>query len=499
MPELTSTASVERPVDDTTASPAAPGSGKLSTAYTGLAGASAVLLGVILFAPISSIAVGWLAIFLMLTIMMMGVPVAIAMLIVGFLGIGVVSGPRALVQTVTDAPFSAAASWSLSVLPMFILMGLVLGQSGITRHIFRAAQSWLHFVPGNLAVATNFSGAMLAGASGSGTAICYALGRVAIPEMLRANYKPSLATATVVSGGILGNLIPPSILLVIYAGVAGTPVGPQLLATVIPGILIALGYGVMIMIRVKLSPDLAPKAEVADEPWRFKFGLLKNVWPVPVIIVMVMGVIYTGAGTATEAGALGALAAVIVAFFMMRRTGGFPTTMLAAARGTASSFGAIMLLLVGVAIFTRMVTSTGLAQDVTRLIGNLGLGRVGLLFLLIGVYLVLGMFMDTVAMVLLTVPILAPTLLAADVDMIWFGIFIAIMAELGAASPPVGVLVFVVHRLAQDRDVNLGQRIPLPTVFSGAIWFIGVSLIFVVLLIFVPGLALWLPGISGAA
>jgi C4-dicarboxylate transporter, DctM subunit len=454
--------------------------------------AGSLLMAVAL--PLPRLTVGILCMVAMLATMFLGVPVGLAMVISGAIGVAAIAGPVAAASTLTRAPFHAAASWSLSVLPMFILMGLILWRTGITERVFEVFQRILGTLPGGLAVTTNFAGAALASASGSTAAISYALGRIAIPEMLKRGYQPSLATGVVCMAGIIGNLIPPSIVLIVYAGVAQTPVGPQLLASLVPGLIISFAYGLLILIRCKLDPRLAPPYEGPRVPPLEKILLLRHVWGIPLIVVLVLGSLYGGIATATEAGALGCLAAILVGYVETRRRGGLLRDLRLAFGEAVSSFAGIMLLFVGVDALNRMITLSGLAVAVSEWVAGLGLGPRELLFFLILVYLVLGTFMDTMAIILLTVPLFAATLSAAGIDMIWFGVFITIMAELAVVTPPLGILAFIVHRLAQDPAVNCGIPVSLTSVFRGCGWFVIVTLFCVVVFILFPELVLALPG-----
>ncbi len=457
--------------------------------------AAALVVGVVMLTfSLSNLAIGILGIVLMLALMMMGVPVAISMIAAGLLGILKIAGLGAFEATIMRAPFGAAASWSLSVLPMFILMGLIMWRSGFTARVFDIFQRLFGFLPGGLAVTTNFAGAALASASGSSAAISYALGRIAIPEMLKRGYQPSLATGVVVMAGVIGNLIPPSIVLIVYAGVAQTPIGPQLLAAVIPGIMISCSYGALIIIRCKLNPALAPRGEVVPTSWGTKLRLVSQLWGLPLIIALVLGSIYSGWATATEAGALGALGAAFVGYLEVRNRIAFGLGVKEALMEAVSSFSAIMFLFIGVAVLTRMIALSGVALFISEGVIGMNLPPLQLIFLLMVVYLILGTFLDTMAIILLTVPLFTATLAAAQIDMLWFGVFVTIMAELAVVTPPLGVLAFIVYRMAQKPEVNMGKTISLTDVFIGCSWFLGATLLCIVALIMFPGLALWLPG-----
>ncbi|GGL16134.1 TRAP transporter large permease [Nocardia jinanensis] len=445
--------------------------------------------------------VGLVVILATILLMLAGVPVGIAILAAGGAGLWKLAGFDAMAVTFEDVPFATTASWSLSVIPLFIFMGIALGKFNLTTKLFDAAQQWMGKLPGGLAIATNFAGAGLAAASGSSIAISYALGRITIPEMLRANYKPSLAVGVVAMAGTLGMLIPPSVVLVVYAGAAGTAIGPQLLAALVPGLVLAVAFAVLILVRSALDPTLAPRIESSDITWRSRLGSLPGITPLALIIAVIIGGMYTGFFTPTEAGAFGALLAVLLGWLFgggdrnLRRLG---TTLVACLRETVAGVASIFLLLIGVHVLTRTVALSGLADLMADTVTGMGLSRIAFLFVLIIVFLILGMFMDSLAMILLTVPVLMPVLSALDIDMIWYGVFMVILVEIGLVTPPIGMLSYIVHRLTQHPEVNLGRTVHLSDVFKGTAWFIIAGLAVLTALIFWPDLALWLPGQSNA-
>lgn len=470
------------------------------TAYWGNFAFSLVLAGVILLTPdLPDIAVGILTVVLSIVAMVAGIHVGVAIMGAGAVGLWKLAGTSAIAVTFEDVPFSTSASWSLSVIPLFILMGVAMGRFNLTRTLFSAAQAWLGRLPGGLAVSTNFAGAGLAASSGSSIAISYALGRTTIPEMLRAGYKPSLATSVVAMSGTLGMLIPPSVVLVIYAGVAETPVGPQLLAALVPGLLTALAYGALIVIRCSIDPTLGPKSTI-HYTWPERFRSLVGVTPVTLILIIIIGGMYSGLFTPTEAGAFGAIAAILLGWLFGddRSVGHLFRTLMHCLRETAAGVASIFLLLMGVHVLTRVVALSGVADAITETITSLGLSRTLFLIGLIFVFLILGMFMDGLAMILLTVPILMPVLDSFDISLLWFGVFMVILVELALVTPPIGMLSYIVHRIASNPEVNLGVTIRLSDVFRGVTWFVVTSGVILLLLIFFPEIALWLPGSSAA-
>ncbi len=444
--------------------------------------------------------IGILVIALSILLLLMGLPVGIAMLGAGVLGLYAMNGPRVAISTMKSVAYDSTASWSYSVIPMFILMGMLLWKTGLTSAAYDTARRWLGWLPGGLAVATNFAGAILAASSGSTIGITYALGRVSIPEMLKSGYHPRLAVGSVAAAGTLGQIIPPSLLLVIYAGAASVPIGPQLLAGVVPGILLAIAFAVTIIGWAVLFPSEAPRQSALAGGWPDRLRSLGGVAPIAVVVLIVVGGLFSGLVTATEAGVFGMLAALALGVIHQRRQRApwpeigrlLRESLVATLSGTA----AIFLLIIGVAVLSRVMALSQVPNALAGVIVGSELGRIELLMILILVYLVLGMFMDTLAMMLLTIPVLLLPLRAVGVDPLWFGVFLVIMAEVGLLTPPLGILAFIVHRIADDPQTNLGRKIPLTTVFQGVAPFALTALAVLILLILVPELVTWLPGAS---
>lgn len=444
--------------------------------------------------------VGSLVVLLSIVLLLMGIPVGVAMLGAALVGLYAISGFRVVTSTLKSVAYDSTASWSYSVIPMFILMGMILWKSGLTATAFETARRWLGWMPGGLAVATNFAGATLAASSGSTIGITYALGRVSIPEMLRSGYRPELAVGSVAAAGTLGQIIPPSLLLVIYAGAASVPVGQQLLAGVVPGIILALAFAAMIVVWAVLQPGLAPRIDMSGVTWRMRWDSALGIVPVLLVVLVVIGGLMAGIFTATEAGVFGMLAALFFGTIHQLRQGAGARgigamlweSMIGTLRGTASVF----LLIIGVAALARAMALSQVPNALAASIVDLGLGRVELLLILILVYLVLGMFMDTLAMMLLTIPVLLIPLRAVGVDPLWFGVFLVIMAEVGLLTPPLGILTFIVHRIASDPEANLGRPIPLGTAFWGVTPFAITAMLVLILLILVPDIVTWLPQAS---
>lgn len=465
-------------------------------AYLGMAGLAGSIL-VILLAD-SPTAVGVAVLTAMVLLILSGLPVALSLTLPSILGVLALASPLAAFNVMAAAPAAAVSSWSMSVLPMFIFMGMLLSQSGVATSIYRAADLWFRWLPGGVGIGTTAAGAGLSAVSGSSIGMTYTLGRTGIPEMLRAGYDKRVAVGTVIVAGLPGALIPPSILMLVYAGVASVPVGKQLMAGVVPGVLIAVMFSLVILLVGFLAPRLvgrgADAAAAAPVTWRDRFQALLDAWALPVIMLVLIGGMFSGFFTPTEAGAVAAFVSLLICLWNKRNDHPFAAVG-EATRATVAATGAIMFLLIGAEFLTRVLALTGISPLVTKIIVDMQLSPVVFLLALAVLYLFMGMFFDTLSMMFLTVPVLLPTLAQMGIDPIWFGVFIVLMGEVGMITPPVGVIIYVLHGIAQDRRVNLGQTITLRDVITPVLWFTPLVMVFVLLLILVPQIALWLPGL----
>ncbi|WP_082978979.1 TRAP transporter large permease [Arthrobacter sp. B6] len=452
---------------------------------------------IIVFVADTREAVGVAAIALMIVLMFLKVPVFFALAVPGFLGLYALNGSLAVENAMRTIPYGSVAQWSLTVIPLFVLMGALFAESGLTTRIFLAARHWLGWLPGGLAVGTNVAGAGLAAVSGSTVATTYAIGKVAIPEMLKAGYSKHLAVGAVAVSSLPGQLIPPSILLMIYAGIAEVPIGPQLMAGILPGVLITAVMIITIIVVTSLFPKMVGKDTVgakkaAGEGWGARFRSLGGTWPLPVILFVTVFGIYTGIFTATESGAFAALASIIVCFVFRR--GDKPLQRIYnAAAGTVSTCGAMFLLLIGSYVLSQLVAVTGLGRAFSTWVIELGLGPIEFLLVLTVIYLIMGTAMDSLAILLLTVPLLLPTLIALDIPLIWFGIFVVILGEIAVLSPPVGLLSFIIHSMVKNERTLSGEKITLGDVFNSILMFFPSILLTILLLILYPDIVLWIP------
>lgn len=431
----------------------------------------------------SLIVIGFLGLIALVIMLAIRVPVGVALAIVSLVGITLVRGPNAAFGALRSLPYDFTAVWTLSAIPMFLLAGAVVSNSGMTTSLFKAMRVWLGWLPGGVAVATNFAGAGFAAASGSSIATTATLGRIAVPEMLDSKYDPGLATGVASAVGTLGAVIPPSIIIVLYSIFAQAPVGQVLIAGIIPGLLTAVCYAAMIIIRCTLNPNLAPRVRGPKLSFREHLGLLSAIWPLPLLVICVVGGIYSGIMTATEAGAVGAVLAILTSmlqfrfsFAMLRRS------LVDAAETTAS----LMLIAIGAILFTRFLALSGVPTILSDLIAVNGTSQLAIVLSIAVVYLFLGMFLDPLGVLLLTLPVLLPVFDSAEINLIWIGIILVKLIELGMLTPPVGLNVFIMKGV-------IGDRVSLPTIFRGVGWFLLAELVVMVLLIAFPQITLFLP------
>jgi TRAP-type C4-dicarboxylate transport system, large permease component len=450
----------------------------------------ACLVAMFAFDQRQVIAIG--AVCLMLVLLFLKVPVAFSLAGPGLLGLWAIR-PRAVFTMLESHPFDSVANWTFSVLPMFIFMGILLWKSGLTAQMYVAARFWLKWLPGGLAVSTNAAGTGLAAVSGSTLATTYALGRIGIPEMLRSGYDRRMAIASIMISGLPGQLIPPSTALVIYAGIAEVPIGPQLMAGIVPGLFVALVFSIALVLAAMIWPSLVGGRRKDDEviTWSQRWTSLAGIWPMPLLIGIVLGGMFAGVLTATEAGAAGAFGAVILTLIVKGKTSW--KTIVDAGVDTIITSGAIFLLLIGAQILSSLLTLSGLADGFAGWVSHAGFDRVTFLLIVLAVYLLLGTFMENLPIMLLTVPLLIPILNDLNVSLLWFGVFCVFMGELAILTPPVGILSFVIHALCQDKEINLGQKITLNDVMSSVWYLMPIAVLVAVLLIFFPGLVTWLP------
>ncbi|MFV0386636.1 TRAP transporter large permease [Paracoccus sp. (in: a-proteobacteria)] len=413
------------------------------------------------------------------------VPIGVALGVVSVLGLAYVRNFPIALSILRETPFSFAANWDLTAIPMFLLMGAIANHSGISSALFRAARLWFSALPGGLAVAANMASVGFAAACGSSLASAAAMGRLAIPEMLRMGYDKALATGVVASAGTLAALIPPSIMLVLYGVFAEVSISRLLIAGVVPGILTALAYVVLIVVRCRLNPALAPPLDPAELATlkADRLAALREIWPVTLLVLGIIGGLYGGIVTPTEAGAAGASLALLIAVLQRRiDLASVVTALKEAMSGTAQIFFVGM----GAVMYTRLLSLTGVSALLADMVGGYAGDPLLVILAISAVFLVLGMFLDPLGIMLITMPVFLPMIKALGLDLIWFGIIVVKYVEIGMITPPLGMNVFVVKSV-------IGDRVPIWTIFRGVSWFLLAEVIVMALLIGFPQITLFLP------
>jgi len=428
----------------------------------------------------SPTAIGLIGIAVLLALMFLRMPIGIAMALVGAIGIAALNSTGAALHVLGSYPFSYAAVQVLSVIPLFVLMGNFAVVSGMSSDLFAAAYAWMGHRRGGLASATVLACAGFAALSGSSVASAITMGRVTLPEMRRYNYDPRLATGVVAAGGTLGILIPPSTVLVIYGILTEQSIGKLFLAGFLPGLLLSALFIVTVVIVCTVRPDFGPPGPRA--PMRERWIALRRAGAFFVVLVATIGGMYAGVFTVTEASAVGAGLTLAHAVWRRRLTlAALSDALLQTVRTTAMVF----LILIGAHIFSPFLAMSRIPVELANALTALALPTLAVLTAILIVYIILGMFLEGFAILVLTVPIVFPIMLAMGYDPIWFGIFMVIVLEMGLISPPVGINVFVVKGIAED--------VPMYQIFAGILPFWAAMIVCVALLIAFPQIALILP------
>ena len=411
------------------------------------------------------------------------IPIGIVLLFAGALGFSLVRGPIITMDTIGARLFDIGSGYALSAIPLFLLMGHVAATGGITQDIYRAARAWLGHLKGSVVLATTVAAVGFAACSGSTTSSTAVFGRVAIPEMLRLKVDRKLAAGCVATVGTLAGMIPPSINLIVFGIIARISVPELLIAGVIPGLMTAAAFVLMIYIRVSRNPELAPTLPRADRKERMQS--LKGVWSFLALGGLVIGGIYAGIFTPTEAGALGAAGAFVIA--MVRRKLSF-STIKEVFLETAKTTSVIFIILVGALIFTSYLAISGGSSAMSEFIVGLDLPMLAIVVLYVILLLALGCIVDPISVMFLTVPIFVPPLVELGAHPIWLGILVAKTLEIGMITPPVGLNAFVLKSVVPSFSLR--------EIFGGIWWFLQVELLTLILLLFFPAIATWLPGLA---
>ncbi|MEZ5668965.1 MAG: TRAP transporter large permease [Alphaproteobacteria bacterium] len=414
------------------------------------------------------------------------VPIAHAMILVGAVGAAIMSGPAIILNQLKDLAYAQFSIYDLSVLPMFILMGSLAARCGLSRDLFRGANAWMGWMRGGIAMAAIMACGCFGAVCGSSTATASTMGQVALPELKRYNYAPSLATGTIAAGGTLGILIPPSVVLIVYAIIVEANIVSLFAAALIPGLLAVGLFVITIAIVVRLFPAAGPKGQPVSAQERIAATLA--VIPVLVIFAVVIGGIYAGIYNPTPAAAIGVF--LVGAYGFARRRLAWKET-LAALLETAKTTGMIMLILLGAELLKIFMARAGVPQAAAEALQNSGLGAYGTLVIIIAIFLVLGCLLDSLSMIILAIPFFWPVMagldfgLTPDEQKLWFAVIILVVVELGLITPPVGLNVFIINSLAPD--------VPMRKTFLGVTPFFMSEIVRITLLVLIPSISLALP------
>lgn len=424
----------------------------------------------------------------LLILIFLRIPLAIAMGLVGICGFALVqtqifenpAGWSAALNMLPQVAFDTGLSYELSVVPLFVLMGNFITASGLSAQLYRASNAFLGHFKGGLALATVVACGAFSAVCGSSMATAATMSKVAMPSMRKYKYSDGLATGAIAAGGTLGILIPPSVILVIYGIMTETDIGKLFIAGILPGFLGVVLYMAAVSVTVHFKPEIGPAVE--KQPWSEKFAALRGVWGVCLLFVLVMGGIYTGIFTPTEAAGIGASGA----FFMALLSGNMNFSVLIkvlvdATRTTAMLF----FLVIGAVIFSNFVNLAGMPDELRDMIVNLDVSPVWVILAMIGIYVVLGCVLESLSMILLTVPVFYPVMQALGFDLIWFGILVVVVTEISLITPPVGLNVFVLRAVVPD--------VPLGTIFKGVTPFWIADIVRLILIALIPAISLFLP------
>ena len=416
-------------------------------------------------------------------------PIAIALFLGGTVGFAAITGLQPLLGLLNEAAYSRVATHSLVVIPLFVLMGQFASQGGLSQRLYRSARAWLGHFRGGIAMATIGGCAAFGAICGSSVATGATMASIAMPEFRRYGYSGALATGSLAAGGTLGILIPPSIILVIYAILTEQSLAHLFVAAIIPGIIAVIGYGIAVWAYVQVRPDAGPAAE--REGWAGRLRSLKAVWPVVTIFAVVIGGMYLGVFTPTEGAAFGAAATGVLSWTIGgMRLAGIRNAVLETGKVT----GMIFLILIGAEFYSGFLALSQLPQALSEWIATQGFTPFQVLFAIIVVYLILGCVMDGLAMILLTIPVFLPVIIGLDFGMpaeavpIWFGILVLIVVEVGLITPPIGLNVYVINSMADG--------VPMTESFKGIVPFFLSDLVRIAIIMLVPATTTWLAGVG---
>ena len=426
--------------------------------------------------------VGVMVILAVFLFMFLRVPIVAAMGIPAFLGLLYLRGWNPLFAAIDSVVWSHSYHYTLSTIPLFVLMGQLLYTAGFSDELFTAFRNWFGRLKGGLGIATIGASAVFASSSGSSLATTGTIGVVASKEMLKAGYAKSLAGGSIVAGGTLGILIPPSTMFIIYGMITEQSIGKLLIAGIVPGILLTLFFMLTIYLAILIKPSLVSDVQEPNVSWAEKFRSLKgNIWII-LLFILVMGGIYIGAFTATEAAGIGALGALIIALLRRKLTFAKFTE---AVFNTVKTTGFIFAIVMGAFVLNFVLTITRVPNALAEFILGKDLSPTAIFILIVIMYLILGAIMDTLGMIVVTIPIILPILHMLEFDLIWFGVIVVLLVEVALISPPIGMNCFVLNGVVEELDLG--------SIFKGALLFMIPIIALITLLYIFPDIALFLP------
>ena len=428
--------------------------------------------------PIIAGIVGTGVVFLLL---FLGMPIACALMLVGFLGLSYVASMGAALPVAASTLYYVVAYYPYTVIPLFVVMGGFASSGGLISELYGTFDKWFRRLPGGLGLTTIGACAGFAAISGSSVASAAAMGTIALPEMKRFNYSPRLAIGTIAAGGTLAFLIPPSIGFVVYGMLTEQSIGKLLISGVFPGIILAAGYAAMVISQVKLNPSLAPVSPEAVS-WKERLLALRGIWETLLVFILVMGGIYLGWFTPTEAGAMGATTLFLVALAKRKLTWG---NMFASLQEAVRVSAMVLFLVAGATVFSYFLALSTIPAEVVTWVAGLEVSRYVILVLILAIYIFLGCFIDAISMMVLTLPVIFPVILRLGFDPIWFGVIAVLMMEAGLITPPMGLNVYTLAGVAKD--------VPVEEIFRGALPFLMTIVVIVAIVTAFPQIALFLP------
>lgn len=428
------------------------------------------------------ITMGFVAILALIVFAGLGVPIAFCITLVGGVGMALVTDVEFVLVTFQSLPYATASEYAFAVIPMFVLMGALASSAGIISELYAAVNRWLEGVRGGLYIATAVASAGFAAISGSTVVNAAMFTRIALPEMLALGYHKGISAGCIAAAGTFAALIPPSLTFVIFGILTGESIGELFIAGIIPGLLTALCYVLAIPMMLKLKPEWAPNVSI-QSTFAQKLRGMTGIWPMLLLVLIVLGGIYTGITPPTAAGALGAVGALLIA--LGRRKIG-AAQIWEAVRQTAELTSVLFIIIIGGLLFSRFLVVSGFVGDLTALVTDSGFTGPTFILAMVVMYLIMGMFIDPLSMLVMTVPFVFPVIKSFGMDPIWFGIILTKMIEIAVITPPVGLNLFAVVSAA-------GGRVKTGDMFYGVLPFVCLEVMILVVLILFPGISTWLP------